>query len=58
MEKNRLADTARNIVGTIKEAFGKATLDKPRRGTGKKGQAKSRVQRMSAPVKDTAKKSQ
>jgi uncharacterized protein YjbJ (UPF0337 family) len=40
MEKNRLAGTARNIVGKIKEAFGKATLDKPRRGTGKKGQAK------------------
>lgn len=56
MDKDRVKGAARNVVGKIKEAFGKATGDKSMRAEGDKDQAAGKVQKTYGRAKDTVKK--
>jgi uncharacterized protein YjbJ (UPF0337 family) len=56
MDKDRVKGAARNVVGKIKETFGKATGRKSTQAEGNKDQAAGKVQRAYGRAKDAMKK--
>jgi uncharacterized protein YjbJ (UPF0337 family) len=55
MDKDRVAGSAKNIGGKVKEAAGKATGDEKMKADGKADQVKGKVQNIAGGVKDALK---
>lgn len=55
MDKNRIIGSVKQIVGSIKETFGKAVGDAKLQVDGKTDKAESKVQNIVGAIKDTLK---
>lgn len=55
MDKDRIAGSAKQIKGSIKEAIGKAVGDAKLRVDGKADQAEGKVQNLVGTIKDSVK---